>query len=197
MSATPKRPRGANRQNKGEADTAAEVAEDMAEAMAEAAADGENPIDQVRNILFGAEIRQQKEETTRLERELRRALDKLADDTGKRFTDLTALLQEQVSLLQQNLHGESAARKDEDRRIEDLLRQLTDDLDTRTDKALADLGASLTREVERLTQHIERRSDELTARLDEARAALERSKADRTLVASVLKTAAAELERGD
>ena len=155
-----------------------------------------NAIDQVRNILFGAEIRQQKEDTVRLEGDLKREIERLREEHNRRLNELTELLREQITIVQDSLRTEATARQEEDRRIEDLLRQLIEDLDTRTDKAISDLNSALTRESTHLNELIEKRNSEQTRALNEVRTDLDHRKSDRSQVASILKAAAAELERG-
>ena len=82
-----------------------------------------NAIDQVRNILFGAEIRQQKEDTVRLEGDLKREIERLREEHNRRLNELTELLREQITIVQDSLRTEATARQEEDRRIEDLLRK--------------------------------------------------------------------------
>lgn len=174
---------------------------DATEALADAlSGDGQpdnSPIDQVRNILFGAEISALRDDGQRQEAELRRALDQLRDDHQRKINELTDLLKQQVSMLQDGQKAEAEARREEDKRLENHLQRSSEDLQTNLDKAVADLQQSLASEADNLNRLIETRNTEQQDALQAAKAALTDAKADRVLIASVLKTAAEALERGN
>lgn len=160
-------------------------------------------LDQVREILFGAQNRTIDKRLAQLESDLPRLLGELRDDTRRSLEQLEAATRASVHELHERVNAEQRdraqaaadlhARADADTGA---IRQSLALLDDTTGAAFRDVRQQLADRSAQITDDLQRRADELHAALTRAVDDLRTQKADRATVATFLRDMAARLTDG-
>ena len=161
---------------------------------------GSGNLDQVREILFGAQSRGVEKRLARLEEELPKRVAEMREELKRGIATLEAYARHEIDSLNERLRAESKERGagDEDlsRRLDEAgktLRKEISGLDERSTAAQRDLRQQLLDQAKRLDDEIQRRSDDLAAALARAVEELRNEKADRKAVAGILHEVAMRL----
>lgn len=145
-----------------------------------------NTIEQVRDLLFGAEARAQRDEISNLRKQVERSLQKLEASLSERIDALADQVRTEQRGLKDALNREAGERTEA---IDACNEQIT-----LTKTALAELADATTSEAESQRAVLAAARAELTAALDAARADLDGRKPDRSALAGLLKAMASQLE---
>ncbi len=150
-------------------------------------------LDQVKQILFGAENEEINERLDNLDAHFTKVIATLKDTVNKRFNDVEATLKKQNEALNNRLNDEEAARSgaattlgEEIQQVATHLQENRKQLDTiiaNTDKALR---KALNEEADKALKDRTARFDDLSAKLEEAVATLGDAKTDRHGLADLL-----------
>ena len=145
-----------------------------------------NTIEQVRDLLFGAEARAQRDEINNLRKQMERSLQKLESTLSERIDALADQVRSEVRGLKEALSRESGERTEA---IDASNEQIT-----LTKTSLAELADATTTEAQAQRAALAAAKAELTAALDAARSDLDGRKTDRSALAGLLKAMASQLE---
>ena len=145
-----------------------------------------NTIEQVRDLLFGAEARAQRDEINNLRKQMERSLQKLETTLGERIDALADQVRSEVRGLKEALARETGERTES---IDASNEQIT-----LTKTSLAELADATTTEAQAQRAALAAAKAELSATLDAARVDLDGRKTDRSALAGLLKTMASQLE---
>jgi DNA anti-recombination protein RmuC len=161
-------------------------------AEAEAEHGSANNIDKIRDIIFGAQMRDYDKRFVRLEERLLKEAADLRDDTRRRFDTLETYIKNELAALAERLKAD-AHRRDE--LNDDLGRQLQETargierklahLDEQNDQAQRELRQQLLDQSKRLNDEIRQKYDELTAALAREASELRHDKTDRAALADL------------
>jgi DNA repair exonuclease SbcCD ATPase subunit len=161
---------------------------------------GGGNLDQVREILFGAQSRTLDKRLARIEEELPKRVAEMREELKRTVATLEAYARHEIDSLNERLRAEAkerasagdelGARLDETGKS---LRKEIAQLDERTTAAQRDLRQHLLDQTRRLDDEIQRRSDDLVAALARAVEELRSEKADRKAVAGILHEVAMRL----
>lgn len=161
---------------------------------------GSGNLDQVREILFGAQSRGVEKRVARLEEELPKRIAEMREELKRGIATLEAYARHEIDSLNERLRAESKERNagDEElsKRLDEsgkALRKEISGLDERSTAAQRDLRQQLLDQAKRLDDEIQRRSDDLAAALARAVEELRSEKADRKAVAGILHEVAMRL----
>ena len=161
---------------------------------------GSGNLDQVREILFGAQSRGVDKRLARLEEELPKRVAEMREELKRGIATLEAYARHEIDSLNERLRSEGKERSAGDdelgARLEEtgkVLRKEIVQLDERGTAAQRDLRQHLLDQTKRLDDEIQRRSDDLAAALARAVEELRNEKADRKAVAGVLHEVAMRL----
>jgi len=161
---------------------------------------GSGNLDQVREILFGAQSRGVEKRLARVEEELPKRVAEMREELKRGIATLEAYARHEIDSLNERLRAESKERGagDEDlsRRLDEsgkTLRKEISGLDERATVAQRDLRQHLLDQAKRLDDEIQRRCDDLAAALARAVEELRSEKADRKAVAGILHEVAMRL----
>lgn len=143
--------------------------------VSEAGAAGMGSVDQIRDIIFGGQMRDYDKRFASLEERLGREVAALRDDTNRRFDALQAFMRQELDNLGQRLSHEQETRAQTMQTQGHELRQ-----------QLAEQG-------QQLTSEIVRRFDDLSASLDRQASSLRHEKTDRATLATLLTEVAQRL----
>ena len=172
---------------------------ETAEAPKQAAAPMASPfgdLDQVRQILFGAESQEIQQRFANLEQHFTNVIDALKDSVDERFKAMEASVKKQNDALSKRLNNEKDQRKEADAGLTASLkenREQLDDIIAETEQALR---ASLDEEAGNASRDLSARFEELSARLDQTAADLGDTKTDRHSLADLLDQLSAGLRNG-
>lgn len=173
------------------------------DAMAGLAAAGGGNVDKIRDILFGAQMRDYSRRFSRLEESLERALADLRGEVDGRLQALETFTRSELAALDERLRAESAARTDEARRLtrelestERALQQRVGELSDRTSRAEQSLRQQLLDLTRSLRAELREQHVGLTDSLDRAVEQLEGEKVDRTTLAGLFSELALRLDDG-
>jgi DNA repair exonuclease SbcCD ATPase subunit len=157
-------------------------------------------LDQVREILFGAQSRSVEKRIARIEEELPKRAAELREELKRGLATLEAYARREIDSLNERLRAESAERGKADDQLgakaEDTAKALRREiagLDERSTAAQRDLRQHLLDQTKRLDEEIQRRSDDLAAAIARAVEELRFEKADRKAVAGILHEVAMRL----
>ena len=149
-------------------------------------------IDKVRNILFGAQTRQNEQKFTRLEAILQKEIANLRDETKITFNSLENYIKKELATLtdqiktERNERTESAETlsrllKDSDKNIEKKITKL----DEKNVKSQRDLQAQILQQSKELMTEIRAKHEEISASLEQSVNQLVEDKTDRLALANL------------
>ena len=154
---------------------------------------GAGSLDKVRDILFGAQVRDADRRFARLEERIAKESTELKDDVRKRLGVLEQFVKHEVESLAERLKTEHEARTDADK---DQSRELRDTskgfekkfghVDDQLARVQRDLRQQLLDAQQRLSDEIQRQSQENLARLTREASELRSDKVDRAALAAML-----------
>jgi hypothetical protein len=161
---------------------------------------GSGNLDQVREILFGAQSRGVEKRLARLEEELPKRIAEMREELKRGIATLEAYARHEIDSLSERLRVESKERNTSNDELSGrldesgkALRKEIGQLDERSTAAQRDLRQHLLDQAKRLDDEIQRRSDDLAAALARAVEELRNEKADRKAVAGILHEVAMRL----
>lgn len=187
----------ANPRRRGNANGKAEVAPEVAESPAGTDLDS---LSQVRDLLFGAEVRALEERRQQLEQSFDQSMTRLRSDMDEHLVALDSKLESHRKQFEQMLERERKAREKSFEqtaaKLQDI-RESIKELKSETAAADAELHDHLASEAERLSTETQALHDEAMIALNEASESLSDGKTDRALLAQLLQELAGRLERGE
>jgi phage-related tail protein len=149
-------------------------------------------IDKVRDILFGAQMRDYDRRFARLEERLLKETVDLKDDVKKRLAALEQYVKQEVEAIGDRLSAEHDGREDVVKTIRQELRETgttfdrkTATLDDQAARAHRDLRQQLLEQQQRLSDELQSRHQELLGTLNRESTELRDEKADRAALASL------------
>lgn len=143
-------------------------------------------LDQVRQILFGAESQEIQQRFANLEKHFSDVIDALRASVDERFKAMEASVKKQNDALSKRLNNEKEQRKEADAGLTASLKEnrgQLDDIIAETERALR---ASLEEEADKASNDRNARFEALTARLEQTAADLGDAKTDRHSLADLL-----------
>ena len=150
-------------------------------------------LDKVRDILFGAQVRDADRRFARLEERLTKEAVDLKDDVRKRLGVLEQFVKHEIESLADRLKGENEARTDA---VKDLSRELRDaskasekkfgQIDDQVARVQRELRQQLLDTHQKITDDIQRQAQEGMARLARESSELRAEKVDRATLAAML-----------
>jgi uncharacterized phage infection (PIP) family protein YhgE len=165
--------------------------------------DGVNPgvhLDQVRDILFGENLRTYEDRLARLEKHLMQEHSELRDATDARFDALESHLRQELGALSTRLEGEAATRTEtlksltrEFRETVDAVGKRVDKLDDGTAKLGSDLREHTAEQIKSLSVQLREQANTLSTLLERKFEELRAEKADRASLAAVFAEMATRL----
>lgn len=160
-------------------------------------------VDKIRDILFGAQMRDYSRRFTRLEETIERALNDLRQDFDGRLQALESFTRSELGALDERLRAERDARSDDHKRIarelestERTLSGRLGELSDRTSRAEQSLRQQLLDLTRTLRGDLRRHHGEMSDNLDQAVAQLESAKIDRAGLAGLFTEIAMRLDSG-
>lgn len=143
-------------------------------------------LDQVRQILFGAESQEIQERFANLQQHFTDVLDVLKDSVDERFKAMEASVQKQNDALSKRLVNEKEQRKESDADLTAALTENRGQLDDHIAETERALRAALEDEANKASNDRNARFEALTARLEQTAADLGDAKTDRHSLADLL-----------
>ncbi len=153
---------------------------------------GGGNIDKIRDILFGAQMRDYERRFFRLEERLVKEAADAREDTRRRFDALESFIKQEISALGDRLRSENQQRSQAD---EDLTRELRDAaralgnkinaLDENTSQAQRELRQQLLDQARNLADEIRLKHDDLSAALAREARDLRHDKTDRAALSNL------------
>ncbi len=150
-------------------------------------------LDKVRDILFGAQVRDADKRFARLEERLTKEAADLKDDVRKRLGVLEQFVKHELESLAERLKGEHEARTDA---VKDLQRELRDaskanekkfgQIDDQAARVQRELRQQLLETHQKITDEIQRQAQEGMTRLARESSELRADKVDRGALAAML-----------
>ncbi len=161
---------------------------------------GSGNLDQIREILFGAQSRTADKRIARLEEELPKRVAEIREELKRGLATIEAYARGEIDSLNERVRIEARDRG----RADDELKQKLDetskglhkevaDLDERSATAQREFRQQLLDQAKRFDEDIQRRTEDLAAALARAVEELRAEKADRKVVASILHEVAMRL----
>jgi serine/threonine protein phosphatase PrpC len=161
---------------------------------------GGGNLDQVREILFGAQSRGIDKRLARLEEELPKRIADVREELKRGLANLEAYARKEIESLNERLAAETRGRDEGDEalgaRLDEASKTIRKDLAQLADRSTAaqrELRQQLLDQAKRLEEEIQRRGDDLAAALARAVEELRVEKADRKAVAAILHEVAMRL----
>lgn len=149
-------------------------------------------VDKIRDLLFGAQMRDYDKRFARLEERLLKESGELREETRQRFDALESFLKNELAALSDRIKSEARQR---DERDDELSRQLQDtaknierkfgQFDDQTAQAQRELRQQLLEQSKALSEEIRRKHDELAAKLAREADELRNEKTDRAALADL------------
>ena len=150
-------------------------------------------VDKIREILFGAHIRDYETRFHRLEETLARESTELRESSRKRFESLEMYIKNEIEALQTRLRSERDERSESlrqaTREIKDLGESLSkrlSDLDDQTYAAHRDLRNGILEQSKQLSDETTRKNEEMLTHVERRFAELHHGKTDRAALAAML-----------
>jgi hypothetical protein len=150
-------------------------------------------VDQIRDILFGAQMRDYERRFVRLEEKVSKDVAKLREEMGKRSDDLEAFIQREVESLGDRLASEQKDRVSRDDQLKteidalmSALESKAADLDEKLTSSTRDLRKQILDQSKSLSKEIDSRSAALTQSLEKEAGQLQVAKLDRSKLAEIL-----------
>jgi len=157
--------------------------------LAEALTSPDSSLDTVRDILFGAQIRQTDQERSDLEKRLQKAIDDLRKDSNQRMDALKADMEK----MHQEIAKDAAKTSDSFNKQLANLDNSIKELDKATSAAEGELGDRIDAEVSSLNSQMENWREQLSAELDKVHSQLMHDKTDRGSLADLFSQMAEQL----
>ena len=161
---------------------------------------GAGSLDKVRDILFGAQVRDADKRFARLEERIAKESAELKDDVRKRLGVLEQFVKHEIESLADRLKAEHEARTDADK---DLSRELRDtskanekkfgQVDDQVARVQRELRQQLLDTQQKTSDEIQRQAQEIMARVARESSELRNDKLDRTGLAAMLNEMAMRL----
>ena len=155
--------------------------------------DGAGNVDQIRDILFGNQMRDYDRRFQRLEEGIRKEVADLRDDTKSQLEALEEHLRKEMADVRAALARESKDRVEADRKLGDDLKKTSDEtyerireLESDLDARAAELRDQILAQSKALSEDIQSRDDRLSAELSQTANELQESKVDRGTLAQLL-----------
>lgn len=142
-------------------------------------------INQVRDLLFGAEAKAQREEVTNLRKHVDKQLSRIEATLSERLDKLGETIQGELRTLRTALDQEVGERTSAVEGTRDLI--------TATGSSLAELAGVTSQETGAIRSQLQQTTEEITEQLRTAEAGLEARKTDRVALAGLLQTMAAQV----
>lgn len=149
-------------------------------------------LDTVREILFGAQVKQHHEKQSELEQLIKDSIAQLSAESDKRFKQIEAKIDD----LNESLQAEAKLRDQSDDNLHQDLQSLlatVEKLDTTTTDASADLQDQLVNQAEQIYKQLDKVHTEMSEALQREFSKLNRDKADRSSLAVLLNGIASQL----
>jgi len=164
-----------------------------------AAAPGGN-IDQIRDIIFGAQMRDYDRRFAQLEERLLKDSADLRDELGRRYASLEEYIRREMEALGERLSGEQRARTGQFQDLGNAVEQLNRSADRRFTelgeeqaKSQRELRSDLSRQGSSLGEELQRRTTELSNALKREAAELHTRKVDRAALGALFAEVAGRL----
>ncbi len=161
---------------------------------------GSGNLDQVREILFGAQSRGTDKRLARLEEELPKRVIEIREELKRGLANLEVYARTEIDSLNERLRAEAKERgkggEESAAKLDDAAKGLRKELVQLGERATAterDLRQQMLAQAKRLDDEIQRRTDDLAAALVRAVEELRSEKADRKAVAGILHEVAMRL----
>lgn len=149
-------------------------------------------LDKVRDILFGAQMRDYDRRFTRLEERLLKEVSDARDDARRRFDQIENFFKQELAAMSERLRSESSQRA---QATEDITRELRDtskainqklsQMDEQASQTNRELRQQLLDQSKNLSDEIRQKYDELAAALTREARELRSDKADRTALSNL------------
>lgn len=157
-------------------------------------------VDKIREILFGAQMRDYETRFRRLEETLLRESAELRDSSRKRFDALETYLKHELEALQGRLKAEREERGESHRAAAREMKELGEslskrlsDLDEQTYHAHRELRNGILEQSKQLSEEAARKHEEMLAHVERRFSELHRGKTDRAALAAMLNELALRL----
>ena len=157
-------------------------------------------LDKVRDILFGAQIRDQDKRMGRMQANLLKEIAKAKEDADQRFAALERTLQDEFRNLTQRLEREederAAARAELGSELRDLSTRLSAELGqlaADSQRTTRDLENRLTNEASEIRSELHKKSEDILSRTKQDVDRLNDGKADRNVLSTLLTDLASRL----
>ncbi|MGE0645809.1 MAG: hypothetical protein AB7P24_19290 [Nitrospira sp.] len=161
-------------------------------------------LDKIRDILFGAQAREQERRFAQLEQHLLREATDLRNDLKRRFESLEGYIKKEVDALADRLTNEQAARGASVTKLTDDLLRLTTALEDKSHQLEKQANHVQSHVLQQLTDRTNELAADVRARQAEAASALDRAiqdlrteKTDRAALATILLEASQRLSNND
>ena len=148
--------------------------------------DSAGNVDQIRDILFGSQMRDYEKKFGRVEERLARESTELREEIKRRFASLESFIKNEITALADQLKAEKSERVEADK---DIVSELKDNLkiaekraqqiEEQAAKSMRDLRQQILEESKRLTEDMEQKHKEAAANLEKEGQALRDSLTDR------------------
>ncbi len=149
-------------------------------------------LEKVRDILFGAQMRDYDKRFNRLEERLLKEASDVREETRRRFETLETYIKQEIGALSDRLRGENQQRiesgEETTREMRDTARsigQRISQIDEQMSQAHRDLREHILAQSRELADEIRRKHDEISAALARESRDLRTDKADRTALANL------------
>jgi len=149
-------------------------------------------LDKVRDILFGAQMRDYDRRFTRLEERMLKEVSDARDDTRRRFDQLESFIRQEIAALGERLRAENQQRSEA---TEDITRELRDtaknlnqkisQLDEQTAQAHREMRQQILDQSKSLSDEIRQKTEELAATGAREARELRSDKADRVALSNL------------
>ncbi|HET8830798.1 MAG TPA: hypothetical protein VFN86_01910 [Casimicrobiaceae bacterium] len=166
------------------------------------AAPGSN-IDQLRDIIFGGQMREYEKRFVRMEERLAKEIAEMREEVRQRCAALERYARDELESVNAQMRNEQQSRGGEERRLGQAIAEMAKATDERTaalteqvSRQHRELRAQLLEQTQTLTDDAQRRAADLLTTIDREAARLREEKADRTALSDLLVEVALRL-RGE
>ena len=160
-------------------------------------------IDQLRDIIFGGQMREYEKRFVRMEERLAKEIAEMREEVRQRCAALERYARDELESVNSQRRTEQQARGGEERRLSQAMTEMAKATDERTaalsehvSKQHRELRAQLLEQTQTLTDDAQRRAAELLSTIDREATRLREEKADRTALSDLLVEVALRL-RGE
>lgn len=164
---------------------------------------GVGNVEKIRDILFGAQMRDYERKFARLEERILKEVTRLREETTKRFEALENHINKEVESLIDGLKAEQTGRKElaeelsaELQKTAETFEKKRTKLEDQLGKSATDLGQQILDQSKTLSDDIRKKIDETMEALDQAARELRDEKVDRSTLADLLTEIALRLSNG-